>query len=307
MKKLLLIIFFLLPIASFASIDYDLQYGMQNPKVSEFQKLLGSEKCLFVSPTGYFGNLTLLATKCFQAKYKILQTGYVGPLTRAQANKLAGTNIAVATATPVPTPVATVRPSNSSNCVMAYYGVYNGVPQYYPQCSTAPTPKPAVTPVVKVQTIVQPQAQVQNPTPTPIGEPNLPFDGATLTIFPIGGLNVFSIKNYTSYDFVFGQDALDYDVASSDFTSQELDSISVAMEANNSIAGDGPLTYKVPGDYQRVFSMFVTGSFSHEGTLTLTVNGIKNLDSHNGYLSKGFPVTYTLHVRNDNGRYKIVF
>lgn len=38
--------------------------------------------------TGNFGNLTKQAVIRFQGKYGILQTGFVGPLTRAKINQM---------------------------------------------------------------------------------------------------------------------------------------------------------------------------------------------------------------------------
>lgn len=88
MKKALFLAVLALPYLASASIDQNLKYGMSNPQVSELQDLLGSEGCLSVSPTGFFGLLTLKGVQCFQAKYGIEATGYFGALSRAQANKI---------------------------------------------------------------------------------------------------------------------------------------------------------------------------------------------------------------------------
>lgn len=62
---------------------------MSGTDVSALQDLLASEGCLPVSPTGYFGLLTLSGVKCFQSKYGIAPvSGYFGELSRAQANLL---------------------------------------------------------------------------------------------------------------------------------------------------------------------------------------------------------------------------
>lgn len=85
--KYLILAFLLVPTFSFASIDSDLKYGMSGSDVSQLQDLLVSENCLSVSPTGYFGLLTLEGVKCFQAKYNISPvSGYFGVLSRTQAN-----------------------------------------------------------------------------------------------------------------------------------------------------------------------------------------------------------------------------
>jgi len=57
-----------------------LRYGMTSPEVKNLQIVLG------VSPTGYFGDLTLAALKEFQQANNIRVTGEVGPETREVLN-----------------------------------------------------------------------------------------------------------------------------------------------------------------------------------------------------------------------------
>jgi hypothetical protein len=75
--------------------DYDLFYGCQkgNPAliddVKAWQQLLIAEGCLKPGlATGNFYDLTVQATRNFQAKYGIATVGRVGPTTRAKANML---------------------------------------------------------------------------------------------------------------------------------------------------------------------------------------------------------------------------
>lgn len=78
-----------IPSISQASIDINLKYGMSGVEVSELQELLVSENCLSVSPTGYFGLLTLNGVKCFQNKHNISPvSGYFGVLSRGVANNI---------------------------------------------------------------------------------------------------------------------------------------------------------------------------------------------------------------------------
>lgn len=89
MKKLLLIVLFLIPSVSLASFDVNLKYGASGADVSQLQELLSSEGCLTVTPTGYFGLLTLAGVQCFQTKYSISPvSGYFGVLSRTQANSI---------------------------------------------------------------------------------------------------------------------------------------------------------------------------------------------------------------------------
>ena len=63
--------------------DADLQQGMTSDSVKDLQIKLG------VTPTsGYFGPITLAAVKTFQTSNGIINTGYVGPLTRGALNAL---------------------------------------------------------------------------------------------------------------------------------------------------------------------------------------------------------------------------
>ena len=67
----------------------NLYYGMQsNSEVLALQKLLTAQGLYSGPLTGNFYNLTLAAVKSFQAKYNILTSGFVGPLTRAKLNVL---------------------------------------------------------------------------------------------------------------------------------------------------------------------------------------------------------------------------
>lgn len=73
----------------------DLEFGMSDPDVKRLQQVLNKNQQTQVAIAGpgspgaeteYFGNLTLLAVKKFQALHNVPTTGYVGPLTRAVLN-----------------------------------------------------------------------------------------------------------------------------------------------------------------------------------------------------------------------------
>lgn len=65
----------------------NLRQGMRGADVSALQAVLVSEGHLMVSPTGYFGSLTLKAVKAYQlAKGISPVSGFVGPLTRGVLN-----------------------------------------------------------------------------------------------------------------------------------------------------------------------------------------------------------------------------
>ena len=69
--------------ATAVCFDADLQKGMTSDSVKDLQIKLS------VTPTsGYFGPITLAAVKTFQTSNGIINTGYVGPLTRGALNAL---------------------------------------------------------------------------------------------------------------------------------------------------------------------------------------------------------------------------
>lgn len=70
----------------------NIYFGIKNSSVSTLQSDLSNDSSIYPEKlvTGYFGSLTLRAVKRFQVKYGIIQTGYVGPLTRAKLNELYG-------------------------------------------------------------------------------------------------------------------------------------------------------------------------------------------------------------------------
>lgn len=73
------------------NFNYNMGKGSFSTGVFNLQNILMSEGLLYISqPTSYFGNLTFSAVKNFQAKYGILQTGFVGPITRAKLNTMCG-------------------------------------------------------------------------------------------------------------------------------------------------------------------------------------------------------------------------
>jgi len=98
------------PAATAVCFDADLQKGMTSDSVKDLQIKLG------VTPTsGYFGPITLAAVKTFQTSNGIINTGYVGPLTRGALNALYCTPV-------VPTTTTTVEPGTTTTTVAAVEG-----------------------------------------------------------------------------------------------------------------------------------------------------------------------------------------
>lgn len=104
------------------SFVLNLHYGMHIPEVKKLQVFLNSNGFTIVSSgvgspgfeTNFFGPATFRAVKRYQAAHNIMQTGYVGPLTRVILNKTAPSS----NVTPItPTTAATTssRISFSSN------------------------------------------------------------------------------------------------------------------------------------------------------------------------------------------------
>ena len=68
----------------------NLHIGDRNDEVKKLQECLKSEGVFpeIIDCTGYFGTITLSSVKNFQVKYGIINTGYVGILTRTKLNEL---------------------------------------------------------------------------------------------------------------------------------------------------------------------------------------------------------------------------
>jgi len=121
MKKLILafLVLLFIPLVAGASIDTNLYYGLRNNSdVRELQELLIDKGFLTGSATGNFLSLTLKAVKQYQASEGIIQTGYVGTLTRTAINndlatQLSASNAEATTETgttpPAPAPQATTN------------------------------------------------------------------------------------------------------------------------------------------------------------------------------------------------------
>jgi peptidoglycan hydrolase-like protein with peptidoglycan-binding domain len=69
-----------------AAITSDLRYGSKGPLVSELQQFLKAQNILVGTPTGNFYTITQNGVKTFQRLVGLPQTGFVGPMTRAEIN-----------------------------------------------------------------------------------------------------------------------------------------------------------------------------------------------------------------------------
>lgn len=68
-----------------------LGFGSRGAGVMLLQNLLVARGFMTVSPTGYFGPITMRAVKAFQKSYSISTTGFVGPLTLKVLNDIFAT------------------------------------------------------------------------------------------------------------------------------------------------------------------------------------------------------------------------
>lgn len=93
---------------SYAAIDMNLKFGMNNNQVLELQNFLKDRGYLKAAPNGNFGPATLSAVKALQKANGLPQVGQVGPATRAIVNKSSNTS----TNNPINN---TPSPSNSNN------------------------------------------------------------------------------------------------------------------------------------------------------------------------------------------------
>lgn len=141
--KVLAVSLALIPIISFASIEYNLKYGQKNPEVRELQDFLIDKGVLADgNNTGYFGLKTLKAVKQYQADNRIPNTGYVGNLTRGAINAELETLTASSTEQEVAetgtSTLATSTPVVNSQPSITYIYNYPTTPESIIQTTNAP-------------------------------------------------------------------------------------------------------------------------------------------------------------------------
>ncbi|MDI6591334.1 MAG: peptidoglycan-binding protein [Patescibacteria group bacterium] len=114
-----LILFPNLIFAQSYNFERDLYYGLTNdPDVKALQEVLDKEGCFdWPEYTGNFYSITLAGVKCFQEKYGISATGYVGPSTRAKLNELYGQKKEVTKEAVPEVAVPQVQPSSLNQTV----------------------------------------------------------------------------------------------------------------------------------------------------------------------------------------------
>jgi hypothetical protein len=71
-----------------SNLGFGMRDKMTNGSVINLQAFLAGKGYLQVEPTGYYGALTLKAVRAFQKASGIAQTGFAGPLTRAQIKSI---------------------------------------------------------------------------------------------------------------------------------------------------------------------------------------------------------------------------
>ena len=71
------------------SITRNLYVGLRGADVTFLQQFLIRQGCYPQAiVSGFYGNFTAAAVKCFQRKYGISAVGYIGPVTRGKINAL---------------------------------------------------------------------------------------------------------------------------------------------------------------------------------------------------------------------------
>lgn len=112
MKRMIAVLvlgFLLLPAATHAAFDTDLRYGSSGAPVLELQEFLTAQGVYTGPISGNFYALTLAGVKSLQAKLNVTpQSGYFGPLTRAEANNLLSADLKESDTEASSTPVVIV-------------------------------------------------------------------------------------------------------------------------------------------------------------------------------------------------------
>lgn len=149
MNKIIVSLVMLTSISSvYASLDVNVRYGQSGTQVSELQDFLNDKGLLTVSPTGFFGLLTLKAVKAYQTSVEVPNTGYVGVLTREKINGELAEDTASSTQAEVAetgtTTVVTVQ--NPVAPQVVYVPQYMYVPTYVPPQVQQPSPVVVIPP-----------------------------------------------------------------------------------------------------------------------------------------------------------------
>jgi peptidoglycan hydrolase-like protein with peptidoglycan-binding domain len=126
----LLLLAFIAPNVASATIDRNLKYGAKNDTVLQLQDYLQDKGYFNLSPTGYFGLVTLRAVKKFQADNNIPATGFVGPITRAFINEDFANISVVETESFATSTFATTTPEtqNTSPIINTYTPIQEATP-----------------------------------------------------------------------------------------------------------------------------------------------------------------------------------
>ena len=145
------------PNSTCVSITHNLGYGSRDSQtggdVSNLQFMLQSKGYLNSDPTGYFGLLTQAAVKSFQSASGILNSGYVGSITRAKISSICVTSPVTPTPSPITPPICPLG---------ALFNSMTGAP-----CSGVPTQPISPTPILP-----QPVSQTSLTITSPVGGEN---------------------------------------------------------------------------------------------------------------------------------------
>jgi len=160
-----------IPFITNASLDTNLYYGLQNNSdVRELQEFLIDKGFLNYEATGNFFSSTLNAVKAYQKKQGIIQTGYVGILTRAAINselakQLSGSNAEATTETGTTLPIP--APQKATNDVVS--AILAQIALLQKQINALNVQQVAVQPIAQNnQAIKQNDLPIVVPNPIPV-------------------------------------------------------------------------------------------------------------------------------------------
>lgn len=139
--RLVLLGVLVFPTLASASVDMNLKYGMKNTEVSELQDYLSDKGFLKVSPTGFFGLLTLKAVQEYQLSVNVPSTGYVGILTRGKIND----ELTLALASSTEAEIAETGTSTPVSPIISPQSPIGGAPV---------NPQPIINPTPNMQDVV---------------------------------------------------------------------------------------------------------------------------------------------------------
>lgn len=236
----------LLPLLANATIDTNLKYGSNGSQVTELQEFLIDKGFLTSSATGNFYSLTKKAVIAYQLSVGLPNTGYVGPMTRAQINTelsedtTAEVNETGGVTAPVVTDTNAILKTQLDALLLQ---VSNLIAEQKKTTEQASQTTQAVNQVVQNTTPVFGATPSPSPAPSPVPTPSptptpAPIDRSDILIKLTGPFNYGDSVNNTPYgNYTVRVSVLD---SSGNYTRNEL----IVMDAPDNI-------YKNTGDTEK--------------------------------------------------------